>query len=39
MSAKVSTLIERMTNVRYSPLNINNFQTVYELAILLTSIL
>lgn len=39
MSKIVSTLIDGVTNVKYSPLNINNFQTVYELAILLTSII
>jgi len=38
MSTQISTLIERATHVKYSPFNINNFQTVYELAILLTSI-
>ena len=37
MSELISTFNERMTNVRYGPLGISNFQTYYELAILLVN--
>lgn len=40
MSEKISTLIERMaTDVKYNPVNILKFQTIYELALLLISFL
>lgn len=39
MSELISTLNERMTDVRYGPLGINNFHTYYELAILVISMI
>lgn len=37
MSAKISNLIEEFANVKYA--HISNFQTFYELAVLLISII
>ena len=38
MSERLLTLTERMTDVRYNPIRMSKFQTLYELTILLMSL-